>query len=668
MQQQGQTSAGRGDSRRRYPRLLASISALAFLASCGGSDGDDELACAPGLITGFNKSLDNTPLADVPLAEGVGEGGSEGEVGGGDGVGIGGADGQYRNVAVTVETADGKTYGPTTVDDTNGMVTFVGCDAQLPLKVTYAGSDVNATYYDEGLKADVSFFNRQRVGLISTLTKNAGVTPLSHALFDRAMEIGRLLGNAEGWKNPDIVTQAHTELLAIINDQLPNQYQLADLRSLPVPLNATRDSNGSGALPDSENGVYGALLAGLAKTAKTTLPGSSSPALDIADVLIRDLADAKLNLQDINSQVIGTTAQLPYTFDTLWTQAVVSTGETAKQNGAGSLQTSNTVIAYVRSGTAPNETEYVLGSNGTLLTVINPSVGGGTVAEPVPGVNFSEVLGFGDSLPVVALRRDGTGVVVFSTPANGAVFNEILSPTAGTGGTIVELMDGGSPVIRTSDGQMWRLDGGLTSFNLEPAPAGVISFTFRPEYDGALAPGDAELGADPNGAANNGLCVGASLDGKVRLWRPVFNSGDNVPGREQSVVDVVQVSSNQEISLGLDADGKLYHLDADHTVADNSLALVRPQSDPIEITAPKLCWLESPYAVACDGTAYEVNYPTFTDGTETRAGAITGLTQLPIPTTVWRTRSNRGANLVFLGENGVVYDVTGQQVPMPVGP
>jgi hypothetical protein len=134
------------------------------------------------------------------------------------------------------------------------------------------------------------------------------------------------------------------------------------------------------------------------------------------------------------------------------------------------------------------------------------------------------------------------------------------------------------------------------------------------------------------------------------------------------VVDVVQVSSNQQISLGLDEDGKLFHLDADHTVADNTLALVRPQSDPIEITTPKLCWLESPYAVACDGTAYEVNYPTFTDGSEVRAGAITGITQLPIPVSVWRTRSNRGANLVFLGEDGSVYDAAGTQISLPLGP
>ncbi|MEZ5650776.1 MAG: hypothetical protein R3E87_09545 [Burkholderiaceae bacterium] len=669
--------AAQGSPRRGGRRLaaLGSSIAMSVLAACGGggstATGSDPVAqsCAPGLITGFEKAVDSAPIAAVSGLDNAGIGGFGGDGGGGDGaigIGIGGADGQYRNVDVTVETAAGAVFGPTRVDDTKGMVTFVGCNAELPIKVTFEGKAVDAVYYDEGLKRDVSFFNERRIGLISNYNKNVGVTPLSHALFDRAMELGRQAGNAEGWKVPELIALAHTDLLAVVNNQLPKQLRVSDLRTLPIALNATKDVTGSQALSDNENGVMGAVLAGLAKAGATNLPDSTKPALDLARTLIDDLTDAKLDLKDENSALLVQLNKLPYTYDTLWNQAAVNAGDTASKVGSGALQSDSAVVAYVSAADGGAETRYVVRSNGDLITVLNAGVNGGTLARPAAGVEFVEVMGFGAGQPVVALRRDGASVLVFTTPADGSVFFEVPSPAPG--GTITELMDGGSPVIRTSDGSFWRLDPAATPprFNDEPTPPGVHTFTFRPEYAGALTPSDGELGADPNGADDNGLCVGASIDGLVRLWRPVFAPGTSVAGQTVSVPNIVQVSSNQEVSLGINSDGELYHLDANHSVGDNSLALLRPQSDPVKVLSePKACWIESPYVVGCDGSVRQVQYPLYTDGTSTRPGPISGLNQLAIPSPVWRTRSNRGADLVFLGTDGKVYQADGSELVLP---
>lgn len=676
----------------RHWRWVMGAVSVAVLAACGGGSstpGPVAGSCQPGLISGFAAAVGDAPIANVNVQEGQGEGGGDGGVGGGEGNGVGGADGQYRSVAVTVETSDGSIFGPTMVDDTKGMVTFVPCNEPLPHKITFEGKATDATYYDEGLKRDASFFGKRRIGLITALDTNTGVTPLTHALYERSQQIGSQQGTAEGWKNPTIVGQAHAELLAVVNDQLPSIYRVTDLRRLPIALNANNDRVGSNTLDNNQNGVYGAVLAGLAKTAATTLPGSQSPALDLADVLIADLSDAKINLKDAGNVQLGADDKIPYTFETLWTQAAVSTGDTAQDNGAGTLQSEVVVVGYARhrddlSVSATVETEYVLASSGDLYTNLNPAVNGGTLQLPTTGIKYSQLLFFAADQPVVALRRDGKGVLVFADPADGSAFVEVL-PTAGR--TFVELMDGASAVVRMSDGELMRFNSGAGAFANEPTPDGVINFTFRPEFAGALGVGgDGQLGADGNGAADNGLCIGASYDGKVRLWRPVFTPGQSVPGQEQVIEDIVQVSSDQAVSLGLRADGALFHLDANHVVqfrnpGDNSVVavgevldgdeareLLAANANPVEITAPRICWTRAPFAIGCDGKVFEVEFPKFVDGTGAvkGVGAVTGLRELPIPSPVWRTRANRGDDLVFIGTDGIVYEVDGTPLQLPI--
>ena len=689
---------------KRSAKPALTLVAFGLLAACSGGGSDSPApavsatgACQPGLLTGFATKATDAPIPLVALqggAEGSGGGGGGG-VGGGEGNGVGGGDGQYKKTHVTVELADGKIYGPTLVDDEKGMVTFVACATKaLPAKITFEGKDAGATYYDEGLGRDASFFQERRIGLITSLDINAGVTPYSHALFERAMQIGAQQGSSEGWKNPTIVGQAHAELLAVINDQLPSLYRMTDLKRLPIPLNAVTDVAGGSPLDNNENGIYGALLAALGKTGRTTLPTSTKPALEIADVLIRDLRDAKIDLVDADGKLLGEANRIPYTFDTLWTQASVSAGETARARGNGGLEAASVPLAVVRrkapAGTVGSvlETGYVLSSAGELSTTLNPGAGAAAPTRPTPGIAYSQLIGFGDGLPVVALRRDGQAVRVFPKSFDGSSSFDIQRPA---NGTFVELMDGGSPVVRISDGTLMRFDGNQGFVN-EPVPPGVINFTFRPEYAGALgAGGDAELGVDDNGAADNGLCVGTTRDGKVKLWRPVFKPGESVVGQTPSVAGIVQVSSDQAITLGLTGDGQLFHLDANHSVGyttaggtpvpppagggqttvlsgNETRVLSRPAAAPVKIAAPRICWLQAPFAVGCDGKAYRVDYRAYADATGAGKGAgpVSGVTPLPIPVKVWRPRSNRGETLVFLGVDGKAYDTNGRVVNVPL--
>lgn len=680
----------------RFGRRLCLGLLVASLAACGGGGGggggDLGSACKPGLLSGFGGTIGDEPLRAIADqlggVEGSGSSGGDGSgaggsVGGGEGNGIGGDDGQYRRVHVTVETANGRVFGPWLIDDAKGMVTYVHCGLPLPAKVTFEGKAADAIYYDEGLGREVSFTGKQRIGLISRYDINVGVTPLTQALYERAMAIGRARSVAEGWKDPAIVEQAHAELLAAVNDQLPGLYRLTDLRRLPVMLNAANDRADSNALTVNQNGLYGALLAGLAKAGATALPGSGEPALDVARTLIADLVDTRLDLVGAGGALSATDGRLPYTYDTLWSSATVGTGVTAVKNGTGSLRTDAVPIGYVRSKAAPGaaagsiaETEYVLASNGNLVANLNPASGGGSPRKPAATLAFSQLYRFGAG-PVVALRRDGLGLLVFPTPADGTSAFEV--PTADTRVNIVELFDGGFPALRLSDGAIRRLEG--NALVDAGVPAGLVNFSCRAEIPGALAAGDdAALGA-----AAGTVCYGLTPAGVPKVFRP----GGGAAGRNLATARLTQVSGNTQLVVGLLADGGLLRLDADHAVRYRNAAgvevtgavggatreLIAPSAGPVPIAAPKICWLRVPFAIGCDGAAYRIDYAEYlgADGDPVGSGAVSGLSRLPIPEPVWRTRANRsfagtgaGLDAVFIGVNGRAYDINGQVLNLPL--
>ena len=623
----GNSQSTKSDLKSAWPRyvrpLLLPLIALS-LAACGGGGGGSsavEASCKQGLITGFGIDVGDQTIMNVAPQEG--QGGSEGDgggIGGGEGIGIGGGDGQYTNVDVTVELANGRKFGPWPVDSTKGMVTYVHCGGILPAKITFAGNRSDATYYDEGLQRNAPFTGKSRIGL------------------------------SEAWKDPAIVAQAHREVLALVNAQLPNIYRLADLKRLPVMLNASNDRAGSQTLPANANGVYGADVAAIALAGATAVPGSSQPAQDLAQTLIRDLTDGQLNLTDAAGQSLAGAGTVPYTYDTLWSMLTVGTGETAARNGQDRLASDAVPIGLVRSRAAPGSTSavtdtlYVLGSNGTLVASLNPDTAAAQTIEPAAQRQFSQLYKFGVE-PVVALRRDGQGVLVFPTAWDGSFSFEVAPPTAAV--TMVELIDAGQPVIRMSDGSRFRLEG--ANLIAEQAPPSTLGYSCRDEYDSALANG----GDTTLGGANGRVCYGLNTSNELRQWR----AGTTQTGRVLEANGTVQVDGNEQVMVALKTDGSIVQLDRDHAVqfrgADGALVdelsggetreLTSPGSAPARIDAPPICWLSVPFVTACDGTAYQLDYVDYIDpqGNFQGAGAITGLKPVSIPAPVWRPLVNR---------------------------
>ncbi len=664
-------------SRRTCVAWSGVVATALLLAACGGGGGGGSNAvsatCRPGLITGFSGEQGDAPLGLVGLQTGDGgdAGGAGGDsVGDGGGNGVGGGDGQYANVEVTVEMANGTTFGPWTVDADKGMVTLVPCGLPLPAKLSIEGKAANASYYDEGLGRDVSFAGGKRIGLMTSYDGNVGVTPLSHALYERTMRLGAQRGTAEGWKDKALIDEAHAELLAIVNGQLPGFHRLTDLRRLPIALNARTDRIGSASLAANQNGIYGALLSGLAKTGATALPASPNPALAIADALIADLADGRLDALSAEGAPVGVAGTTPYAVESLWSHATVGTGLSARTNGAGTLATDAMPIGYVRAKTgatlpagAVAETAYVLGSNGRLVVSLNPSISGGAAAKPAGEVAFSQLYRFGAS-PVIAVRRDGKGMLVFPNAWDGMVSYEVVPAT---NQTIVELFDAQGPVVRLSDGSLARLQGG--ALVPQPAPSGVLDYGCRTELSGALAsPGDAALGA-----ASGSVCYGVTRSARAKVWR----ANTAASGREFALERVVQVNGNEQVTLALLADGTVWQLDADHAIAGADRTLAAPGAAPVRIDVPRACSIRAPFVVACDGGAYAIDYREYTDagGAFLGAGPVTGVRRLPIPASVWRARANRklgsseaesGVDAVFLGTDGRVYDLAGQPLNLPL--
>ena len=334
---------------RTMVRVTAAALTMA-LGACGGGGGGSPNAvspeaCFPGLITGFSGAIGDAPVGPFNVLPGSrlgegGDGGAGGGVGGGDGggEGVGGSDGQFNRVDVTIDTAAGARAGPWPVDTAQGMVTFVPCAHQPPMRIIFQGRQADSTYYDEGTGRNESFAGQIRYGLITKGGINHGVTPFSNALYLRAQQIGQERGLAEGWRDASVIEQAHRELLGAVNDQLPGIYRLDDLTRLPVMLNSSNDVEGSGVLTPNANGVYGAVVAGLSLMAGTTLPRSGGTALELSDAMAGDLADGRLDLTAADGRPIATPTRAPYSFESMWSHLTVGAGATAARTGVDSLK------------------------------------------------------------------------------------------------------------------------------------------------------------------------------------------------------------------------------------------------------------------------------------------------------------------------------------------
>lgn len=372
--------------------------------------------CVPGMIAGFDPALQDalrrvvsqpnaTGGGDGPGGVGAGDGGADGGVGG---VGVGGSLGQFTNVDVTVQFASGTTFGPTRVDTAQGTVTLVPCDLPPPVLVTFTGAPGSgAQYFDEQLNEPASFEGQTMRGILRRLDRSGGVTPFTEAMVRRTLLLGgevatdgghrlKVIEKAgEAWTDPARVQIAHDEVLKSVNDLLPGIYRLEDLTRLPVLVNAAGNEDNSAVLTDNQNGVYGAVLGGLAKAAARAQPASATPALAIQQQLADDLEDGVLDLRRSATPVAPGTGAATYHYEAFAARLTNETGATAKALGAGALKTRVSPVQRLKAksgttfGAQPNWT-FTLLSDGTLQIV---RTGGAVVSPPtIPaGMRFSRI-------------------------------------------------------------------------------------------------------------------------------------------------------------------------------------------------------------------------------------------------------------------------------------
>jgi hypothetical protein len=598
--------------------------------------------CQPGIVTGFTGIAGTDALTRVILGEGDGGGGGVGAGGGGaDGVGVGGSLGQFRNVDATVEFADGTRFGPVRVDTTNGMVTLVPCGLQPPVLVTFAGAPGSgARYFDEGANVEVPFEGEVLRSVLSRFDRNGGVTPLTDALVSDVTGLFPTSGLAssgpdnrvrakavDSWKDPAAVEASHNRVRAAINDQLPRIYRLQDLRRLPVALNAARLASGSQALPDNQNGIYGAVLGGLAITAAATQANPQRPGLAAQKQLSADLADGVLDRRAGDRSLVAV-GEGAYNYDTFSRQLTTATGDVTRRAGAGDLASRAIPIQQVRAraGIDPNaalEWLFSLRSDGRLAISGPP----GAAAPPVDAaLRFARI----DLLERAARTRA-------SDPADS--WQNCLVATVADGSRLIA----------------WRvgLPGG---FATRPAPAGQSWLSVAPESLSAeILGGDnllfvsrvglaTELSGDSNG---KGLCddvdphPGApgvipakpvvqvlqdfgnryllNSDGTVEGWglnRRALGVNDLASGSLGSssrspVLTAAGVALNSVVMLSRGED--LYRpralvrsstqpaLDgAVFTWADDAALRFAKRIEGL----PKVCWISGPYAVGCDGSLW----------------------------------------------------------------
>ncbi len=391
--------------------------------------------CKPGLISGFAGPVGDALTKVIDSGGGGGEGvGAGGD--GADGAGAGGSLGQFIDVDVTAEFADGTRFGPVRTDPVKGMVTLVPCNLSPPVLVIFSGAPGStARYFDEGSGLTVPFAGETLRSVLLRLDRNGGVTPFTDAMFSAATGqfpttgLASVPGTvrikaADSWKNPVAVEAAHEKVRAAVNDLLPNIYRIEDLRRLPVAVNADNNRAGSQALTDNQNGIYGAVVAGLAITAASSQanPGGD-PALAAQKQLSADLADGVLDRRIGDQSLPVPVGGTAYAYDTFSRQLTTATGQVARRAGAGGLATRTTNIQQVRARSGVNPTAsldwlFSLQSDGR-LAITGPT---GAPVPPVdPALRFSRI----DLLERSAFQRIEAG----PTPPAGQNWQNCLVAT-----------------------------------------------------------------------------------------------------------------------------------------------------------------------------------------------------------------------------------------------
>ena len=606
--------------------------------------------CVPGLIAGFDKAIQDelTRVVSQPNASGGGDGpgGIGGE--GAGGVGVGGSLGQFVNVDVTVQFASGAAFGPIRADSSNGMVTLVPCDLQAPVLVTLAGvPGSGATYFDEHLSAPVLFEGRTLRSVLTRLDRNGGVTPFTEAMVRRALFLGDAVATAGGrplkaiekaadaWKDPARVQVAHDEVRAAVNDLLPGIYRLEDLTRLPVIVNQATSQPNSAVLTDNQNGVYGAVLAGLAKAAARSQPASSGPALAIQQQIADDLEDGVLDLRRAQTPVSAEIGGGTYQYDTLAARVTNETGAVAKSLGAGSLKTATVPVQRLRAkvGTdfeaAPNWS-FTLLSDGALQVVRN---GGPELAPPTlpAGARFARIDVFDRSTRTtpenpgpedlwqncfVATALDGQSLLTWRVGLGGGfVPRDVSNPADPVVGIMpeslsAEINGGDSILFVRRSGQTGTTEGcDVQDFHpgISQAAAGrYVVQAFQDFGNRYLVYSDGTL--QGWGINQGALGVGVTGDESLPPENKAFLVAED--GRAGNLTGVAMLSRGQDLQ-------QTRALLRTSDTARDGKVVAWGTGLPAPRTIPGLndvCWISGPYAVTCNGQLFHAPITNIVNG------------------------------------------------------
>lgn len=616
-------------------------------------------SCRPGLLGGFNGE-DRSKWIRVPAADS----GGDGSAGGGAGAGAGGGLGQFLDVTVTVEFADGTRLGPVKTDTSKGMVTIVPCDLaqKVPALVRFHG-EAGAKYYDEGRGELVSFEGHAVYGVVSHFEqdKNIAVTSFTEAVYRRIEQLAsaratdggyRLKAVDQAWKDPARIQIAHDEVLAAVNDQLPGIYRLTELDRMPITLNQQTDVEGSEALPKTEIGIHGAVLAALAKTAASNRPNDPAPALTMTKDFAADLADGLIDNPLARLAAEGAVAPgvpvLPsYEVESLWRGMSMNTAATGIHAGVPAFKTDKPFpfgLYQQNTYRAPLERVYVgKFSDGIVRTILLASeyearlcaMGSDAYyCNPVRKVAASpedsleahewwifewpEFVNF-DIDTLVATRADGSATVF-----DGFFVDEIQIAPAVIYPEVRDLV-----LFRNSSGQLYAQDGsGGSPVPLADAEdlTGFVGLAYS--YDTFLDQGDREFrlfGIDANGFVQL-LTYDLTHDAFSQLQLSFISREEiALPGPAR------QLSSDGRTVIALLTNGDVYTLNPEVLVATvmgpsdspecgidsmerfthACLGVIPGMLDakiPIRMEgASNICWIGGVYLVECTGQMLQID-------------------------------------------------------------
>jgi hypothetical protein len=700
--------------------------------------------CTPGLKGGFSGGADErivpvvaTRRGEVGWFESASPGlGGDGAGGVDGGLGVGVSLGQLSGATVEVEFADGRRFGPQVVGD-DGMVTLVSCGYRGTALLSVRGGP-GATYYDEARRTNVSFAGQllQTAVDLDTArreTRGIGITPFTQAALAYLEQTLNDNGNSTasvgepakfvakaptpGWHDRALVARANDRIREVINEQLPGVYRLQNIARKPILLNA-RNASTLGTLPDNDSGRYGAVVGGLVSVAGVNRPGELAPALGLTAQLASDLADGFLDMRSGTRPIAGTDALL-YSFPTLWSSHSAQSGLIIDTAGTEELRRKRTLLSIVTAYRGKfddvrnpvSRTTYMLRSDGRLFRELRysgtPLVPDETVLEAVSeNLRFSTIRRVANGM--VGLLLSGNGWAHFRIAHDGRQFELRYSLPLLQSARIVEFFNSKDSLgyayefsARLSNGKYFVFDprtGDAAEYSL---PESVITYACRSNVSPSL--GEIQIDGDGNPITfpHIKVCYGVTSSGFIVRWQPV-ERGQPTSGTRGSHLpvptDVVQVSSDNGVTLALTRDGNVFQVDIDQSVVylDNGRERIeeyvpfasRPEQAgvsreypsgtlPFQLAMPKACFLHAPFIVACDGAVYVAEYKRWYSETtlsfRVGASAVRRLTKVAIRSPIWRVTFpesgerpvNAFGDAVFHGIDGNAYSISGELVATP---